>query len=544
MLVLMTVILLAGLGKTLSQTQQSVRYIAPEIQCEHVGTARTQPSLLPMRQFDLIATGLRVDSLALRVADTSVQRLYLPPYAFSLVSAAIDYNSAYTQLRVFRNSKVDKRSIWIPNMSAFFLAHAALDSLNGNIALHFTAKGLPLTEDTNTREIRGTVAVRCSVIAVAPQTQDTIKATSLCIIPIQARYKPQRGKMPYWCISQASVLCKDCSEEEAKHISWIVKSAPLRKELYDWFCYRGRINPRVQGLSSLPLVVNATSKCNGTFHINTIRLGNAVATRSDLFYRIPQTLHQAISEPLSRSHKPLYAFQVLSAQQQTEERKAAQSLALEQSLYEGEEVIRNIDNYSHAGYALYLADSALTRFLSDIITPTYPRNSALESAEKNCPESNEIIRRASQRLAIPDVVAFKSGNVSDCERVRKYYSEYAEVIRIGQVYVVVNHQDTIPKIVGLAGICAPSGNQLRDEDFLKNSLNVPISLSVFDAYRLVQFPIKTLAIPTNAANAAHRIKTRNLYEYCLEALKHGLFTDCTASVMPFPATGIGTHSSR
>lgn len=518
--------------------RNQVRYIAPEIICTGAVIAREDEAFLkPERSFTISVLGLRVDTLALRLEDGIVQRFGLPFSAITSVTASIDYNAPSTNCRIYRGSKAEKHSFWVPTGYSFELVKTSFDTASGNIRLHFAIRDLPVLLDTLIRQIGGSIALRCSISVKVPETSMMLHTASTCVLPVNIAYKPVKGEPEaiQRIISHSSILCKDCSEEAAKYASWHVTSPQLKKEVYGFFLRLGR--KFSHNHSALPLVVNGTAKRNGKFDINTIRLGTEVVTRFHIVRRMSEVLYNRLSEPLAKNHQANYPFRALSQSQQAKERKTSQNLAHQKCLYEGKDVLQNIDFYLHAGYAIFQADSALVTYISTILTPVYPpRTKELDAAERDCPQSQEIQRRAKEDINIPEVLIHKDGKIDACELVKRYYSQVMQYIRIGDVYAIVNFRDSVPEVMGIAGIVAPpKWRQNFHEDFVRNSLNGPISSAVLTKEDLMRFPTTYQSKGQNVVITLAHTKSRNLYEYCQAGIMERRFVDCTASIMPFPA---------
>ncbi|MFY8001252.1 MAG: hypothetical protein ACOVSW_21850 [Candidatus Kapaibacteriota bacterium] len=521
----------------------------PQISCDNRVFFRTDSSSLPTSGFDLNLHGLRVDTLAIS-ADSSGTRPINATFSDIEVSEArIDYNSPDTQLRIYIGEIFDVTSTWVATGTTFTIAKNFYNATTGTLALAIAVRDLPASIYTEPRTVRGTVAIRVTAKITNPLSGAKAHSPVLCVIPVQISYQPLAVKSakavrypPYnsWIarnLTQRPILCKDCSDDATRNIAWRVTSPELRQEVYEYLLRLGRRLPNSPPNKATPLVLDGTAKRNGVFDLKTIRFGNEVVTHYDIVQRMPSSLQKTLSEPISRQGKRLYQLEVLSAKAQEEERSRTRSIAHAFCFYERKEALRTIENYSYAGYALYEADSAITQRLRESITPPYPRTPSLEEAERECTNTPEIIRLASQRKAISDFAIYQNGNSSDCELVKNYYQAVAGLIRIGRVYVIVNVSEIEPRIIGLVCTQAPTGLQKIDPDFLKNALNGSISSGTLDAIDLLQFPTQEYEQATHTPIKGSIIGTsaKNLYEYCLEGLRKGVFIDRTSEVFPFPA---------
>ncbi len=154
--------------------------------------------------------------------------------------------------------------------------------------------------------------------------------------------------------------------------------------------------------------------------------------------------------------------------------------------------LRKMDYYKYSNISLYEADAAAVKRFSEMITPGQPRTAALETAEQECTNTDDIKKRVSKKQPVPQAMIDDGGSPADCEAVKNYYTALAGLVRIGKVYVLCERftEGSEPVILGVMGIQSPSQTQASDPDYLKNALNGPISASVLDANDLRQFKTK------------------------------------------------------
>jgi hypothetical protein len=198
-----------------------------------------------------------------------------------------------------------------------------------------------------------------------------------------------------------------------------------------------------------------------------------------------------------------------------------------------------MDWYKYSNISLFEADGAAVKRFSESITPGLPRTPALETAEQECSNADDIKKRIQKKQPVPQTMIDEGGSPADCETVKNYYTALAGLIRIGRVYVLCERytDGNDPVILGVMGIQLPTQQQAADPDFLKNALNSPIAQGVLDAGDLRQFKTKEFE-KDDSTGAMVAIKgsiegtsAENMYDYLKLIIKQNP-AEKTSSIRP------------
>ena len=201
--------------------------------------------------------------------------------------------------------------------------------------------------------------------------------------------------------------------------------------------------------------------------------------------------------------------------------------------------LRKMDYYKYSNISLYEADATAARRFSEVITPGQPRTAALETAEQECTNTDDIKKRISKKQPVPQAMIDDGGSPADCEAVKNYYTALAGLVRIGKVYILCERysEGSEPVILGVMGIQLPTPTQASDPDYLKNALNAPIQSAVLEANDLRQFKTKEFEKDdSTGAMVAVRGSIEgtgyeNMYDYLKNAIKQNP-VEKTASIRP------------
>lgn len=201
--------------------------------------------------------------------------------------------------------------------------------------------------------------------------------------------------------------------------------------------------------------------------------------------------------------------------------------------------LRKMDYYKYSNISLYEADGAAVKRFSEVLTPGYPRTAALETAEQECTNTDDIKKRISKKQPVPPAMIDEGGSPTDCETVKNYYTALAGLVRIGKVYILCERytEGNEPIILGVMGIQSPTQQQASDPDYLRNALNGPIASAVLDAGDLRQFKTKEfekddstgtmVAVKGSIEGTGHE----NMYDYLKNMIKQNP-AEKTASIRP------------
>lgn len=351
-------------------------------------------------------------------------------------------------------------------------------------------------------------------------------------------------------------VCAQCSDTGRRFPIWKVCDSALQSRVYTLLTTnKNTTTANTSQPQALPMLVCGELKRNGAYEPVFIRVGEHIFTRGAVSRRLPWKVKDTLFAPITERGYGRYCFQTLPPDEQTKLRINTIEEAVAQKLYQTTDTLRNgghtfvhhsfsqIDNYRHAGFALFEADSAVVMRLREAITPGYPRTSALDSAEAACSTSKRIREHIAMGRYVPQTL-IDSGTTggafpSDCEMVKRYYITEAGLVRIGRVYVIANLRGEEPEIIGIAGIMAPVRLQQHDPDFIPNALNGPITSAVFGSEQLRKFPTQEFitkeGIKIPVRGSMEGTEFTNLHDYLMDGIRQGKFKDRTVDVMPFPA---------
>lgn len=525
--------------------------------------------------FDIVIKGIDVDFEVPIDADNST------PNASKSIRATlgdveaeevtIDYSSPETVLRVYNGDEIDKSIQWKPTDKTLRIVKGQLDFTTGGFSILIRAE-LPTIIPNESRILRGTVALnvqakivnrRAGVSAVSSSPQPVVTINIPYISPTPRvstsastggvalpETEPEQDqtdaaeKRSKGDALRADALCKDCTSDAARRSPvWSVKSTALREQLQRFMLALGRKLPPESLTPTAEVILQGEAKKNGRYSLVAIRIGKEVATRQDINNTMLMGWLDILQMPFSENGERNYAFEVLPANVQEQERLRIAELAIQSGAYAGRSVLRRIDNYRFAGYAIYEVDAAVARRLRETITPGLARSPALDIAEQECTNTDDIKKRISKKQPVPTAMIDEGGSPQDCQAVLNYYTALASLVRIGSAYIVVNERLASPKIIGLVSTIAVSETtrELLRQDIHSNLLSSPISSGVLDSADLVAFPTYEYEkdgstgkyVPVRGS--MEETRTKNLYEYLSAELRAGRLADRTADVMPFPS---------
>ncbi len=155
--------------------------------------------------------------------------------------------------------------------------------------------------------------------------------------------------------------------------------------------------------------------------------------------------------------------------------------------------LRRMDWYKYSNISVFEADGSAVKRFKETFTPSLPRTAALEAAEQECTNTDDIRKRITKKQPVPQALIDEGGSPQDCEVVKLYYTNLAALVQIGKVYIVTERYQEGQElnILGVIPIQSPATPvAAADPDFLKNSLNAPLSTGLMDGADLRQFKTK------------------------------------------------------
>jgi hypothetical protein len=187
--------------------------------------------------------------------------------------------------------------------------------------------------------------------------------------------------------------------------------------------------------------------------------------------------------------------------------------------------LRKMDYYKYSAISFFEADAAAQKRFREKYTPTLQKTAAVEQAEQDCPNTDEIKKKLKNRQPVPQSLIDDAPN--ECEIVRNYYKTLSETVQIGKVFIVTEkYQDgTEPVIIGAVAINALPTAQAADPEAIKNALNSP--KEVLDANELRSFKTQETEQSTDPNNpgevhingSIENTTYTNMYDYLKALIK-------------------------
>ncbi len=528
---------------------------APDINATNaVASLKNDPLPAVPNGFQIAIQGIRVEYQESPVdADNSDPKNSKPVYAtLDMVQpvgeAQIMYSAQYTQLHIYDGDNPDPVSPWMPNEKTFFIVNGAYSE--GTFPLTIQVRNLPPCPRTESRTLRGTIVIDVKAKIVNKKIgRSSFLSSEPVTIPINISYQADSAGMlvtaeppsqkqpapkPF-----ASSLCKDCSDAMVQYPIWRVTSPALREQVQAHLLQLGRKLPTTPLNAKIPLMLEATARRNDTYELATLRFGNEVLTRREIRETMMQGCIDILAEPITAQGNKGYRYEVLSAKEQEQERKLMQNLAHNAGYYEGATILRKFDYYSHAGYAIYQADSAAVLRFREELTPSITRTPTLEEAERECSTAEAIKQKILKKQSIPQSLIDETPNA--CDMVRNYYKAESELSRIDSVFILTKKTagGSVPEIVSAVSISMLNSAQITNVSSIKAALNAPLSIGMLDTADLRQFTThvyeESHGTQIHVKGSIAGTSFTNLYDYCLDGIRKGTFADRTAELMPFPA---------
>lgn len=231
---------------------------------------------------------------------------------------------------------------------------------------------------------------------------------------------------------------------------------------------------------------------DGFFEVRWILCDSLAFTKSHVEARMNKSLLSRIAKPFEQrilnketgkdTTIPYYCHSILSPLQQIG-RIMQMGTFLDVSL---KQALLRLSNYAYSNISLFEADYSATRRLREVLTPPLPRTSALETAEQECANTEDIKKKISKGQPVSQALIDEGGSPNACETVKIYYSKMASLEQIGKVYIVTKRytEGEKPEILGIVSIPPPSSLQAADPNFLRNALLSPLSVGTLTAAEL------------------------------------------------------------
>lgn len=519
------------------------------------------------------------------------------------ITSIIDYNSPSTQVRIYNGTRPDTVN-WVATFTTFVITNVKYHALSASFLLTIQVRNLPPIPPNETRSIAGSVAIKMAAtltnakagVSISTGTQRvvvplavsygtgltnvpfglTLPPISKPVTPVGIRLyhrqpydenNPRPAGVTMWVEEYdedeapldptkiVSPVCAQCSDMERRFPVWKVCDSLLQSRVYSLLTSNHATTSTIQ-LQAASMFLCGELKRNGAYEPVFIRIGEAVFTRAMLRYRIPQKVQDTLFAPITERGYGRYCFQTLPPKEQERLRTSTIEKAVSAGLYHTitsvtsntgytyqYNPLSNLSNYSHAGFALFEADSASTVRFRETLTPSYPRSPALDSAEAACKLSESIKLRIASEQYVPQAMidsgVEEGAFPPDCAMVRDYYATAKQFVRIGRVYAIINMRSAEPSILGVVCIQAPTQVQQRDPDFLRNSLFGAISSGTLSNEQLRAFATQEYTIKNGkkipVKGCIENTPYATMHDYIMASLREGRFKDCTSEAMAFPA---------
>lgn len=503
----------------------------------------------------------------------------------------IDYNSPGTVVYVYNGAQRDT-AIWVATFTAFVITKVKYHAPSASFLLTIQVRNLPPIPPNETRTLTGSVAIQMAAtltnakagVSVSTGTQRVVVPLTVSYgtgltnvpkgfpLPAAPKTAPPIGtrlwgepydddnEVPIDSTKLAAPICDECSEEGQKFPVWKVCDTALQSRIYTLLAGKTRNTTTTTVQAFTPqrseMLVCGQRRRSGAYNSIFIRIGKRIFTPVAFGHIFPRQILDTLFAPITERGYGRYCFQTLPPTEQERLRTSTIEEAVSAGLYHTVTSVTtstgytyqynplsSLDNYVHAGFALFEADSACVVRFREAITPGYPRSPLLDSAEAACKQSEAIKRRIALAQYVPAAMIDSGVDGGafppDCAMVRDYYTTAESLIRIGRVYAVVNLRGREPAILGVVCTQSPTKFQRSDPDFLRNALNGAINSGTLSNEQLRAFATQEYIVK-NGKNIPVKGSIENtphvtMHDYLMAGLREGRFKDCTVQVMTFPA---------
>lgn len=234
-----------------------------------------------------------------------------------------------------------------------------------------------------------------------------------------------------------------------------------------------RLGGKSNGVSAISNVtIFGNRQKNGLFKVYWILCDSIVFLKPQIAALMDTSLLRRIAKPFEQKvvdedtgittgkDTTYYCHSMLSSLQQTERLLKTSKLlsTLDISTKEG---LLHLPDYAFSNISVFRADNSAIGRLREVFTPSFPRTAALEKAEQECTNTDDIKRKIEQGKTVPQALINEGSSPDDCEIVKSYYSKMASLRQIGRVYVITKRYigGETPEILGVVSI--PSSSNLN-----------------------------------------------------------------------------------
>ncbi len=248
---------------------------------------------------------------------------------------------------------------------------------------------------------------------------------------------------------------------------------------------------------ALNVSIFGSRQSDGFFEVSWILCDSMAFTKSHVEAQMNKSLLSRIAKPFEQrilnketgkdTIIQYYCHSILSPLQQIER---IMQIGKSPSTFDVplKQALLHLSDYAYSNISLFEADPYAKKRLREVLTPPLPRTSALETAEQECANTDDIKKKISRGQPVPQALIDEGGSPNACESVKIYYSKMASLEQIGKVYVVTKRyaEGEEPEILGIVSIPLNEERkeQANDSDVLRNALSSPLTVGTLTAAEL------------------------------------------------------------
>ena len=227
------------------------------------------------------------------------------------------------------------------------------------------------------------------------------------------------------------------------------------------------------------------------YYLTWIQVGTTILTKAHITSLLGAGLQERIAAPLAKTGLPMYCHQMLPPLERLAVLRTMQKCNFPQILTD-KQALMNLTGYAYSNIALYSADWFFKHRLRARLTPTLMRTEALEVAEQECSETDDIKKRIQKRQPVPAVMLESKA----CIIVKEYYARLISEANIESLYIVMEKLagDTLllgePHIIGVVALPFASREQQNDPNYLAKAFASPLAIGTLTANELAAIPTK------------------------------------------------------
>ncbi len=155
----------------------------------------------------------------------------------------------------------------------------------------------------------------------------------------------------------------------------------------------------------------------------------------------------------------------------------------------GEEFLRRqswlAERIKKMSFSVITANEAITSAVRTLVNPLPQRTPALEIAEQECTNTDDIKKRIMKGQPVPQTLIEEGGSVRDCERVQEYYRQVAAHKRIQHIAMLIERKKdgSLGEVLGALALEKAGNNDLLITD---RTLASPLKIWSADELKALQ----------------------------------------------------------